>query len=192
MNRRGFTLIELMIVISIIAILALVLFPLYAKAREASRRVSCASNLEQIGMALNMYAQAYDGHYPRRNNDFLALYPYASSGDVFACPSDNGAPYQERFAPGLEGAPPPKKMYSSYVYKGGLTNDARADTHFAGESQAFHSNLVNVLYVGGHVKTLPAEGYKPVVAPPKQMPGPVAPVAPPPPPPPASPPSGSG
>ena len=64
MKRQGFTLIELIIVISIIAIFAAVLFPTYSKARETARRTSCASNLQQIGVALNMYAQAYDGHYP--------------------------------------------------------------------------------------------------------------------------------
>jgi len=60
-KARGFTLIELLVVIAIIAILAAVLFPVFAKAREKARQSICASNLKQIGMAMLMYAQNYAG-----------------------------------------------------------------------------------------------------------------------------------
>jgi prepilin-type N-terminal cleavage/methylation domain-containing protein/prepilin-type processing-associated H-X9-DG protein len=63
-RRRGFTLIELLVVIAIIAILAAILFPVFARAREAARKTSCASNLNQIGKAMMMYTQDYDEILP--------------------------------------------------------------------------------------------------------------------------------
>lgn len=63
-TRHGFTLIELLVVIAIIAILAAILFPVFARAREAARKTSCLSNLKQLGLAANMYKQDYDEAYP--------------------------------------------------------------------------------------------------------------------------------
>jgi prepilin-type N-terminal cleavage/methylation domain-containing protein/prepilin-type processing-associated H-X9-DG protein len=62
-GAAGFTLIELLVVIAIIAILAAILFPVFARAKEASRRTKCASNLHQIQMAQNAYAEDYEGCY---------------------------------------------------------------------------------------------------------------------------------
>lgn len=63
-RQRGFTLIELLVVIAIIAILASILFPVFARARENARRTSCMSNLKQIGLGLMQYTQDYDENYP--------------------------------------------------------------------------------------------------------------------------------
>lgn len=62
---RGFTLIELLVVIAIIAILAAILFPVFAQAREAARKSTCQSNLKQLGTAFAMYTQDYDETYPQ-------------------------------------------------------------------------------------------------------------------------------
>src|SRR2546423_2637609 len=59
-SRSGFTLIELLVVIAVIAILAAILFPVFAQARATARKAACASNLKQIGLAFGMYAQDYD------------------------------------------------------------------------------------------------------------------------------------
>jgi len=61
---KGFTLIELLVVIAIIAILAAILFPVFAQAREKARQTTCASNLKQIGLAITQYVQDYDETYP--------------------------------------------------------------------------------------------------------------------------------
>jgi prepilin-type N-terminal cleavage/methylation domain-containing protein len=102
-SRAGFTLIELLVVIAIIAILAAILFPVFARARESARRTSCLSNMKQIGLALGMYLQDYDEIFPPgglkvweatkktdRNLLAIQLQPYAKNNPVFHCLSDTG------------------------------------------------------------------------------------------------------
>src|ERR1051326_7463049 len=66
-RRQGFTLIELLVVIAVIAIIAAILFPVFAQAREKARSVRCLSNMRQIGTAVTMYLQDYDGQYPQEH-----------------------------------------------------------------------------------------------------------------------------
>src|SRR5690606_8751104 len=63
-KAKGFTLIELLVVIAIIAILAAILFPVFARARENARRASCQSNIKNMGLGVMMYVQDYDEGYP--------------------------------------------------------------------------------------------------------------------------------
>jgi prepilin-type N-terminal cleavage/methylation domain-containing protein/prepilin-type processing-associated H-X9-DG protein len=104
-KSHGFTLIELLVVIAIIAILASILFPVFARARENARRTSCLSNLKQMGLAMMQYTQDYDERYPYNfsvlggsppggnwiGTGYWAwqqvLHPYHKSIQVFACPS---------------------------------------------------------------------------------------------------------
>ncbi len=98
-SRRAFTLIELLVVIAIIAILAAILFPVFARARENARRSSCQSNLKQIGLGVMQYTQDYDEKMPSarlnpNNQDSLGgawpvlINPYVKSYQLFACPSN--------------------------------------------------------------------------------------------------------
>lgn len=88
LRRRGFTFIELMLVIGVIAVLAAILFPVFARAREQARTQSCRTNLLNIGLALRIYAQEHDGLYPPNEYDMSPLYPkYVARELIFQCPS---------------------------------------------------------------------------------------------------------
>ncbi|MBC8139140.1 MAG: DUF1559 domain-containing protein [Fibrella sp.] len=112
----AFTLIELLVVIAIIALLAAILFPVFAQAREKARETTCVSNLKQIGLATRMYVQDYDETFPifHAYNSAIPpgqpghkgveaeLEPYAKSRDLFRCPNDNGGPASRKDVPGSE------------------------------------------------------------------------------------------
>lgn len=111
-TNNGFTLIELLVVIAIISILAAILFPVFARARENARRASCMSNLKQLGLGVMMYVQDYDEKYPRSLTLTTEtpqpggytwstgvwfwqqmLYPYTKSFEVIDCPSAPVVPF---------------------------------------------------------------------------------------------------
>ena len=114
MKKYGFTLIELLVVIAIIAILAAILFPVFAQAREQARKITCLSNFKQVGLSSEMYSQDYDETLVPAGNRYVhmpvllwldcggdpscmsqpatwvdwedALYPYIKNGGIFTCP----------------------------------------------------------------------------------------------------------
>lgn len=95
-RTRGFTLIELLVVIAIIAVLAAILFPVFARAREKARQTQCLSNVRQILTALDMYAQDCDETYPQGftpNQDAPTwddrIEPYLKNAKVLVCPSQS-------------------------------------------------------------------------------------------------------
>ena len=96
MTRQAFTLIELLVVIAIIAILAAILFPVFAQARDKVRQASCLSNMKQLGLALEMYEQDYDGMLMQTTAETptmkiqwsWVLQPYIKNVGIFVCPSD--------------------------------------------------------------------------------------------------------
>ncbi len=116
--KCGFTLIEILVVVAIIAVLAAILFPAFARARENARRASCQSNLKQIGLGLLQYSQDYDeklvrAWYGSGHGKFAtgsdtadrykwmdAAFPYIKSEQIFNCPSHSpsawASPYKFR------------------------------------------------------------------------------------------------
>ncbi|BDI33724.1 hypothetical protein CCAX7_57750 [Capsulimonas corticalis] len=102
--RTGFTLIELLVVIAIIAVLAAILFPVFAKVREKARQTSCLSNMKQLGLGFMQYEQDSDDNfpitaaYPASQGDYLGqgwggeIYPYIKSTGVYQCPDDATKP----------------------------------------------------------------------------------------------------
>jgi prepilin-type N-terminal cleavage/methylation domain-containing protein/prepilin-type processing-associated H-X9-DG protein len=138
-SRHGFTLIELLVVIAIIAILAAILFPVFAQAREKARQATCASNLKQTSLAILQYVQDYDEQYPMgrinawdtndwnifawqypcSSNEYWdcsawgnSIQPYIKSYSVFVCPDTTPAT--------VNGWTPGNGPYLSYTYNGDL------------------------------------------------------------------------
>ncbi len=132
--RRAFTLIELLVVIAIIAILAAILFPVFAQAKVAAKKVVCLSNLKQIGIGQMMYVTDYDGRYPAwaanvppingGNTIFmppdLQLMPYVKNEDIWQCPMDRQARVPSNTVPWWDGSYSAKRKLRSYVYIGSI------------------------------------------------------------------------
>ncbi|GBC93466.1 hypothetical protein HRbin15_01957 [bacterium HR15] len=146
MRHTGFTLIELLVVIAIIAILAAILFPVFAQARESARLTQCASNMRQLGLALIGYATDYDDGLPLRRETILVepnpdpcheryqenlcrnwkhiVLPYVKSADIFFCPTNplsrslDDASANPWEAPGAAVCWPPERRIQPFFRRG--------------------------------------------------------------------------
>jgi prepilin-type N-terminal cleavage/methylation domain-containing protein/prepilin-type processing-associated H-X9-DG protein len=170
-KKLGFTLIELLVVIAIIAILAAILFPVFAQAREAARKTTCTSNLKQIGTSLAMYQTDYDGKMfssgaldptsAADGNNLVRmlqgglpylLNPYSKNTQMFRCPSDPGTnwwsrnnrfwPTQPWNNPGFSGS----YMFRHVFDINGCASDTRAGT--AEASLGFPAEQVTIAELG--------------------------------------------
>lgn len=152
-GRAAFTLIELLVVIAIIAILAAILFPVFARARENARRSSCQSNMKQIGLGFAQYTQDYDEKYPiavaydrptgmpRTWDSILSSYTgvraeYGRSPLIFQCPSDSLS--------GFNGQTSPRTYVMNFIYEA-----FTKDTSGAGFAGPYREGGGGNLYVEG-------------------------------------------
>jgi prepilin-type N-terminal cleavage/methylation domain-containing protein/prepilin-type processing-associated H-X9-DG protein len=147
-SLKGFTLIELLVVIAIIAILAAILFPVFAQARDKARQSSCASNQKQVGLAMLQYMSDYDGVVPpfRTANRFVwrgvtfgdatnarnavtgtfwaaQLQPYMKNYSLYGCPSEPETSIIDSNEAGYIQFAPAFGINADYLYK--TINDAR-------------------------------------------------------------------
>jgi len=132
MKRHGFTLIELLVVIAIIAILAAILFPVFARAREKARQTSCLNNVRQQATGVMMYVQDYDETFPmsaytpdgtRLVIVFNEVDPYVKNWQIFQCPSGARELNIDWVAAALGGTPVTPGLWVSYMWNFAVFED---------------------------------------------------------------------
>ncbi len=139
-------LLEILVVVAILAIVTALIFPVFARAREKARQTSCLSNVKQISVALQMYAQDYDGYLPSANEWQELVQPYLNTEQVFHCPAR------------MEGTLPHYAL-SPFVAGRKLEEIAEPDTTImiyevgeGGQPAFLHNDGMNVGYVDGYAR----------------------------------------
>jgi prepilin-type N-terminal cleavage/methylation domain-containing protein/prepilin-type processing-associated H-X9-DG protein len=149
----GFTLIEILVVIAIIGILAAILFPVFARARENARRASCQSNLKQVSLGMLQYVQDYDERYPLLYLNYNTgaggwmrlIQSYTKSEQVFQCPS-------EPTAPGALSSGDPASNATDYFYNMNVacTDETNPCIHDPGRKQSAFESVASTITLGEH------------------------------------------
>jgi prepilin-type N-terminal cleavage/methylation domain-containing protein/prepilin-type processing-associated H-X9-DG protein len=174
--KSGFTLIELLVVIAIIAILAAILFPVFARARENARRASCQSGMKQIALGIFQYTQDYDERFPTSPFDQTSynaggtygwadkILPYTKSVQLYQCPSDRsptanpdgtgGSSYSDYW--GNENLIP---KYSAGVNVAALTNSSNTVLNY--ESTGYEGGPAGCYHGEGYGGSAGVVGQKP-------------------------------
>ncbi len=154
MTRRAFSLVELCVVLSILAVLGSILFPVFSQARETAKKAQCASNLSQLGIGLQLYARDYDGRLPEISSERRRLVQgsYLKSSELFHCLADEAIPVAAAAgAPGI----------SSYQFAPTAAMDGRPGRAVAADWEFRHSGGANVLFADGRVKMVKASDFQP-------------------------------
>ncbi len=176
-RTHGFTLIELLVVIAIIAILAAILFPVFARARASAHRISCLSNEKQLQTAWIMYASDYDNKAAMCGGGepvFNRLMPYVKNEQIKRCPADARDPaswpvsyaYNHNCA-GLDIDNIGDDTAAMVVFVDASDTMIMMASHVApvgtgmGRLEGRHNGMVNSTYVDGHAKCQKAEWFKP-------------------------------
>lgn len=153
-GTRGFTFVEMISTFTIILLVVAFLIPVFVRSRESARRTACASNLQQIGVAMHLYAQDYNGMLPPEQPGWTAAaMPYVKNLAVMVCPSEpsgSRSRYGQATSSPAGGGP----VFTSYEYLPGLANDDLASTALARDWEAWHHRSVNVLFLGGNVVSM--------------------------------------
>lgn len=162
----GFTLIELLIVIAIVAILASILFPVFAQSRDKARAASCFSNLQQIGLAYTMYQQDYDGRLPLTNHSgglaswIQACQPYIKNREIYRCPSDTSvkrwAQTEDEWTNTANDVRRSSYFLNAWLAGGGPTGESAFGTDVA------VANPSSVIYVGESIRDSRSDHFHPM------------------------------
>ena len=151
MKGKGFTLMELSIVLCLIALAIAASIVVYAGARGSAKRTICLSNLSNLGLAIQMYALDNDGWFPPAL-DLDALDTYVKNWDVFRCPAAS----RHREVAG--------EFVVDYIYRAGFSNEGPAGELIAADDEPRHQRGANMLAADGAARWQPASRWQLFVA----------------------------